>query len=173
MQNVQIRPLSLCCVSSFTYNALSIQRERVLRLFKDIDTISLFFPYFNPDFPCDLHYVVVGRINYGNLWEYIKSWRSIACRYVLIIFLFSLHRSLHHSSNKMHHTNHFTMLQTKVSRQMLYGTAFCWRWCSCFYQFCVHCWYLMFVEIPLNDSTLKLNTYLRAQITFKRTLSIA
>lgn len=37
------------------------------------------------------------------------------------------------SSEEMHRTSHFTLLQTKVSRQMSHGTSLWEHWCSFFY----------------------------------------
>lgn len=81
MQNHPNWHFSLFCVSTFTYNAVSIHRERVLRLFKDINIDSLLLSLAQSRFPM--------RFTLCCSWSQ-KLWKCMRRNHVLAEYFLSL-----------------------------------------------------------------------------------
>lgn len=163
MQNPQNRHLSLFCVSTFTYNAVSIYREWVLRLSKDINIDSLLLSLAQSRFPmwftlcCSWSQKLWKCMRRNHvLAEYFLSLRFfllffvVGCRFIFIRWNAS--------------QSYFTLLQTKVSIQMCHGTSSFFfgisvvAFVNFVYTACISC----LLKFRFNDSKLKLFTTLHA-----------
>lgn len=129
---------------------MSIHRERVLRLFKDINIDSLLLSLAQSRFPM--------RFTLCCSWSQ-KLWKCMRRNHVLAEYFLSFRFFLLFFVVR----RRFIFIRWNASHKLLYTVTnkgfktnvswyifFFWHKCSCFCQFCVHCLYFMFVEISFK-----------------------